>query len=198
MPIGFMFLGVVLIYELCFESNKMQKIFALVFCAFTMLGYFISPIDFGKLSVNIIIVISALVLVIYFAKDFNKTEKVNLLTFSLFVSLFYIVITFINSDYILTLNPYPVFTLVMLVCVISLKNIKFVISFLMLSFLLLNLCNLFVERGLGYINFANLELFNLMLVGVAVLALFKIIISLMGSLKRSGLWKSFCFSVCWF
>lgn len=190
MPIGFMFLGLVLIFELFFEKNKLQKVFALIFCAFTMLGYFVTPLDLGNLSVNIIIVISALILLCYFAKDLNKKQKINLLAWGLFSALIYIVLTFVNSDYITTLNPYPISLVVVLISLFNLNNFKFVVSFNMFTFILLSMCNLIVESGLGYVNFASLELFNLILVILAVMVAFKLVKEFKNK-TRSEQWKNF-------
>ncbi len=190
MPAGFIILSLVLIYELFFENKAQVKCVALIFCIFVMSGYFINPLHLGNLSVNIVMVISALVLMCYFAKNFRKTEKINFLICGIIVVLSYIIITNISTDFISILNPYPIFFVIMLLGVISIKNISFVISFSMLSFLLLSVCNLFVESGLGYVNFANVELFNLILVGVVILCGCRFVLCEFNLLKKDIVWKS--------
>ena len=191
MPIGFIVLGLILIYELFFEKQLLLKIFTLIFCAFTMLGYIVKPLYFETISVNLIIGFSSLILMCYFAKNFNNTEKIALLTNGVIVAISYIIITIINSDFISSLNPYPIVFVIILLGVFSLNNINFVISFSMLSFIILNLCNLFIERGVGYVNFANVELFNLILVALAVLGTCRFLMFELKFLKRDNIWKNF-------
>ena len=196
MPIGFILLGLILIYELFFEKQLLFKVFSLIFCSFTMLGYVVKPLYLDNLSVNIIICVSALILMCYFAKNFNKSEKINLLIYGTIVAISYTIITIINSDFISVLNPYPILFVIILLGVFSISNISFVISFSMFSFLILNLCNLFVERGLGYVNFASVELFNLILVVLAVLVSCRFLMFELKFLKKDEIWKNFYYYFC--
>ena len=91
----------------------------------------------------------------------------------------------INSDYITALNPYPVCFIILILCVINLKNFNFVVSFVQLSFLIINACNLVVERGMGHINIASVEFFNLMIVMVFIIKLIMLCITNFKILKRS-------------
>ena len=127
-----------------FVNNKTLKSLSVVFCLFTMCGYFVKPLNLGNVSVNLIITIASIILLIHCFIGLNSKQKVNLVVYSVIVSLGYVVLTIINSDFITALNPYPVCFVVLVLSVLNLNNVSFVISLTQLSFLLINLCNLFV------------------------------------------------------
>lgn len=189
MPVGFIFLGLTLIYLLFFENNITIKWIGSVFCFFTMCGYFVSPINLCGVSANIIFVVASICMVCCFSFSLTLNQKVNVLIWSVFVSLAYVVLSTINSDYITALNPYPVCFIILILCVINLKNFNFVVSFVQLSFLIINACNLVVERGMGHINIASVEFFNLMIVMVFIIKLIMLCITNFKILKRSRQWK---------
>lgn len=70
-------------------------------------------------------------------KNFKLKEIVNLLALCVFVSCFYVVLTKINSDFITTLNPYPIIFVMLIISVAVIKNFKFVVAFNLISFYLL-------------------------------------------------------------
>ena len=193
MPIGFICLGVFLIYQLLYQNNNTKKIGVTLFCLFTMSGYLIGTITLKNVSINIIFMLSALFTALFVIKTFKLKEIVNLLALCVFVSCFYVVLTKINSDFITTLNPYPIIFVMLIVSVAVIKNFKFVIAFNLISFLFISLCNLFVEKNLGFVNFASLELFDLVLLLLSILLVIKLIIIDLKQLKRDVIWKNLQF-----
>lgn len=193
MPIGFICLGVFLIYQLLYQNNNTKKIGVTLFCLFTMSGYLIGTITLKSVSINIIFMLSALFTALFIIKNFKLKEIVNLLALCVFVSCFYVVLTKINSDFITALNPYPIIFLMLIISVAVIKNFKFVIAFNLISFLFISLCNLFVEKNLGFVNFASLELFDLVLLLLSILLVIKLIIIDLKQLKRDVIWKNLQF-----
>ena len=193
MPIGFICLGVFLIYQLLYQNNNTKKIGVTLFCLFTMSGYLIGTITLKNVSINIIFMLSALFTALFVIKNFKLKEIVNLLALCVFVSCFYVVLTKINSDFITTLNPYPIIFVMLIVSVAVIKNFKFVVAFNLISFLFISLCNLFVEKNLGFVNFASLELFDLVLLLLSILLVIKLIIIDLKQLKRDVIWKNLQF-----
>lgn len=193
MPIGFICLGVFLIYQLLYQNNNTKKIGVTLFCLFTMSGYLIGTITLKSVSINIIFMLSALFTALFVIKNFKLKEIVNLLALCVFVSCFYVVLTKINSDFITALNPYPIIFVMLIVSVAVIKNFKFVIAFNLISFLFISLCNLFVEKNLGFVNFASLELFDLVLLLLSILLVIKLIIIDLKQLKRDVIWKNLQF-----
>ena len=193
MPIGFICLGVFLIYQLLYQNNNTKKIGVTLFCLFTMSGYLIGTITLKSVSINIIFMLSALFTALFVIKNFKLKEIVNLLALCVFVSCFYVVLTKINSDFITTLNPYPIIFVMLIVSVAVIKNFKFVVAFNLISFLFISLCNLFVEKNLGFVNFASLELFDLVLLLLSILLVIKLIIIDLKQLKRDVIWKNLQF-----
>lgn len=193
MPIGFICLGVFLIYQLLYQNNNTKKIGVTLFCLFTMSGYLIGTITLKNVSINIIFMLSALFTALFAIKTFKLKEIVNLLALCVFVSCFYVVLTKINSDFITTLNPYPIIFVMLIVSVAVIKNFKFVVAFNLISFLFISLCNLFVEKNLGFVNFASLELFDLVLLLLSILLVIKLIIIDLKQLKRDVIWKNLQF-----
>lgn len=193
MPIGFICLGVFLIYQLLYQNNNTKKIGVTLFCLFTMSGYLIGTITLKNVSINIIFMLSALFTALFVIKNFKLKEIVNLLALCVFVSCFYVVLTKINSDFITTLNPYPIIFVMLIISVAVIKNFKFVIAFNLISFLFISLCNLFVEKNLGFVNFASLELFDLVLLLLSILLVIKLIIIDLKQLKRDVIWKNLQF-----
>lgn len=193
MPIGFICLGVFLIYQLLYQNNNTKKIGVTLFCLFTMSGYLIGTITLKNVSINIIFMLSALFTALFVIKNFKLKEIVNLLALCVFVSCFYVVLTKINSDFITALNPYPIIFVMLIISVAVIKNFKFVIAFNLISFLFISLCNLFVEKNLGFVNFASLELFDLVLLLLSILLVIKLIIIDLKQLKRDVIWKNLQF-----
>lgn len=193
MPIGFICLGVFLIYQLLYQNNNTKKIGVILFCLFTMSGYLIGTITLKSVSINIIFMLSALFTALFVIKNFKLKEIVNLLALCVFVSCFYVVLTKINSDFITTLNPYPIIFVMLIISVAVIKNFKFVVAFNLISFLFISLCNLFVEKNLGFVNFASLELFDLVLLLLSILLVIKLIIIDLKQLKRDVIWKNLQF-----
>lgn len=193
MPIGFICLGVFLIYQLLYQNNNTKKIGVTLFCLFTMSGYLIGTITLKNVSINIIFMLSALFTALFVIKNFKLKEIVNLLALCVFVSCFYVVLTKINSDFITTLNPYPIIFVMLIISVAVIKNFKFVVAFNLISFLFISLCNLFVEKNLGFVNFASLELFDLVLLLLSILLVIKLIIIDLKQLKRDVIWKNLQF-----
>lgn len=193
MPIGFICLGVFLIYQLLYQNNNTKKIGVTLFCLFTMSGYLIGTITLKSVSINIIFMLSALFTALFVIKNFKLKEIVNLLALCVFVSCFYVVLTKINSDFITALNPYPIIFVMLIVSVAVIKNFKFVVAFNLISFLFISLCNLFVEKNLGFVNFASLELFDLVLLLLSILLVIKLIIIDLKQLKRDVIWKNLQF-----
>lgn len=193
MPIGFICLGVFLIYQLLYQNNNTKKIGVTLFCLFTMSGYLIGTITLKNVSINIIFMLSALFTALFVIKNFKLKEIVNLLALCVFVSCFYVVLTKINSDFITALNPYPIIFVMLIVSVAVIKNFKFVVAFNLISFLFISLCNLFVEKNLGFVNFASLELFDLVLLLLSILLVIKLIIIDLKQLKRDVIWKNLQF-----
>ncbi len=193
MPIGFICLGVFLIYQLLYQNNNTKKIGVTLFCLFTMSGYLTNTITLKNVSINIIFMLSALFTALFVIKNFKLKEIVNLLALCVFVSCFYVVLTKINSDFITTLNPYPIIFVMLIVSVAVIKNFKFVVAFNLISFLFISLCNLFVEKNLGFVNFASLELFDLVLLLLSILLVIKLIIIDLKQLKRDVIWKNLQF-----
>lgn len=193
MPIGFICLGVFLIYQLLYQNNNTKKIGVTLFCLFTMSGYLIGTITLKSVSINIIFMLSALFTALFVIKNFKLKEIVNLLALCVFVSCFYVVLTKINSDFITTLNPYPIIFVMLIISVAVIKNFKFVVAFNLISFLFISLCNLFVEKNLGFVNFASLELFDLVLLLLSILLVIKLIIIDLKQLKRDVIWKNLQF-----
>lgn len=193
MPIGFICLGVFLIYQLLYQNNNTKKIGVTLFCLFTMSGYLIGTITLKSVSINIIFMLSALFTALFVIKNFKLKEIVNLLALCVFVSCFYVVLTKINSDFITALNPYPIIFIMLIVSVAVIKNFKFVVAFNLISFLFISLCNLFVEKNLGFVNFASLELFDLVLLLLSILLVIKLIIIDLKQLKRDVIWKNLQF-----
>ncbi len=193
MPIGFICLGVFLIYQLLYQNNNTKKIGVTLFCLFTMSGYLTNTITLKNVSINIIFMLSALFTALFVIKNFKLKEIVNLLVLCVFVSCFYVVLTKINSDFITALNPYPIIFVMLIVSVAVIKNFKFVVAFNLISFLFISLCNLFVEKNLGFVNFASLELFDLVLLLLSILLVIKLIIIDLKQLKRDVIWKNLQF-----
>ena len=193
MPIGFICLGVFLIYQLQYQNNNTKKIGVTLFCLFTMSGYLIGTITLKSVSINIIFMLSALFTALFVIKNFKLKEIVNLLALCVFVSCFYVVLTKINSDFITALNPYPIIFVMLIISVAVIKNFKFVVAFNLISFLFISLCNLFVEKNLGFVNFASLELFDLVLLLLSILLVIKLIIIDLKQLKRDVIWKNLQF-----
>lgn len=193
MPIGFICLGVFLIYQLLYQNNNTKKIGVTLFCLFTMSGYLIGTITLKSVSINIIFMLSALFTALFVIKNFKLKKIVNLLALCVFVSCFYVVLTKINSDFITTLNPYPIIFVMLIISVAVIKNFKFVVAFNLISFLFISLCNLFVEKNLGFVNFASLELFDLVLLLLSILLVIKLIIIDLKQLKRDVIWKNLQF-----
>lgn len=193
MPIGFICLGVFLIYQLLYQNNNTKKIGVTLFCLFTMSGYLIGTITLKNVSINIIFMLSALFTALFAIKTFKLKEIVNLLALCVFVSCFYVVLTKINSDFITALNPYPIIFVMLIISVAVIKNFKFVVAFNLISFLFISLCNLFVEKNLGFVNFASLELFDLVLLLLSILLVIKLIIIDLKQLKRDVIWKNLQF-----
>lgn len=193
MPIGFICLGVFLIYQLLYQNNNTKKIGVTLFCLFTMSGYLIGTITLKSVSINIIFMLSALFTALFVIKNFKLKEIVNLLALCVFVSCFYVVLTKINSDFITALNPYPIIFVMLIISVAVIKNFKFVVAFNLISFLFISLCNLFVEKNLGFVNFASLELFDLVLLLLSILLVIKLIIIDLKQLKRDVIWKNLQF-----
>lgn len=193
MPIGFICLGVFLIYQLLYQNNNTKKIGVTLFCLFTMSGYLIGTITLKSVSINIIFMLSALFTALFVIKNFKLKEIVNLLALCVFVSCFYVVLTKINSDFITVLNPYPIIFVMLIISVAVIKNFKFVVAFNLISFLFISLCNLFVEKSLGFVNFASLELFDLVLLLLSILLVIKLIIIDLKQLKRDVIWKNLQF-----
>lgn len=193
MPIGFICLGVFLIYQLLYQNNNTKKIGVTLFCLFTMSGYLIGTITLKNVSINIIFMLSALFTALFVIKNFKLKEIVNLLVLCVFVSCFYVVLTKINSDFITALNPYPIIFVMLIISVAVIKNFKFVVAFNLISFLFISLCNLFVEKNLGFVNFASLELFDLVLLLLSILLVIKLIIIDLKQLKRDVIWKNLQF-----
>lgn len=193
MPIGFICLGVFLIYQLLYQNNNTKKIGVTLFCLFTMSGYLIGTITLKSVSINIIFMLSASFTALFVIKNFKLKEIVNLLALCVFVSCFYVVLTKINSDFITTLNPYPIIFVMLIISVAVIKNFKFVVAFNLISFLFISLCNLFVEKNLGFVNFASLELFDLVLLLLSILLVIKLIIIDLKQLKRDVIWKNLQF-----
>lgn len=193
MPIGFICLGVFLIYQLLYQNNNTKKIGVTLFCLFTMSGYLTNTITLKNVSINIIFMLSALFTALFVIKNFKLKEIVNLLALCVFVSCFYVVLTKINSDFITTLNPYPIIFVMLIISVAVIKNFKFVVAFNLISFLFISLCNLFVEKNLGFVNFASLELFDLVLLLLSILLVIKLIIIDLKQLKRDVIWKNLQF-----
>ena len=81
----------------------------------------------------------------------------------------------------------------LIVSVAVIKNFKFVVAFNLISFLFISLCNLFVEKNLGFVNFASLELFDLVLLLLSILLVIKLIIIDLKQLKRDVIWKNLQF-----
>ena len=193
MPIGFICLGVFLIYQLLYQNNNTKKIGVTLFCLFTMSGYLTNTITLKNVSINMIFMLSALFTALFAIKTFKLKEIVNLLALCVFVSCFYVVLTKINSDFITTLNPYPIIFVMLIISVAVIKNFKFVVAFNLISFLFISLCNLFVEKNLGFVNFASLELFDLVLLLLSILLVIKLIIIDLKQLKRDVIWKNLQF-----
>lgn len=193
MPIGFICLGVFLIYQLLYQNNNTKKIGVTLFCLFTMSGYLTNTITLKNVSINIIFMLSALFTALFAIKNFKLKEIVNLLALCVFVSCFYVVLTKINSDFITALNPYPIIFVMLIISVAVIKNFKFVVAFNLISFLFISLCNLFVEKNLGFVNFASLELFDLVLLLLSILLVIKLIIIDLKQLKRDVIWKNLQF-----
>ena len=78
MPIGFICLGVFLIYQLLYQNNSTKKIGVTLFCLFTMSGYLIGTITLKSVSINIIFMLSALFTALFVIKNFKLKEIVNL------------------------------------------------------------------------------------------------------------------------
>lgn len=171
MPIGFMLIGVMLIYNIIYETNKLNKICCVLFCLITMCGYFVKPLSLGNISINLIFISSAVFVLFWHVKEFSKNKNIKLIINSLIVCLLYVILTIINSDYITVLNPYPVCFLLILFSVANLSDFKFVIAFNAASFLLISIANLIVEKGMGFVHFASMELFNLIMIILAILYL---------------------------
>ena len=81
----------------------------------------------------------------------------------------------------------------LIISVAVIKNFKFVVAFNLISFLFISLCNLFVEKNLGFVNFASLELFDLVLLLLSILLVIKLIIIDLKQLKRDVILKNLQF-----
>lgn len=190
MPVGFVFLGVVLIFVLLGEYGVQNKLCFASFLVFTMSAYFVKPLNIGAFSLNFILIVSAIVSFVFFSKCLLAKQMFNVFLCSTIVSVIYLILTSFNSDYITTLNPYPIFFVLIVFGLINLKNFKVVVCFVALSYLILSFCNLFVESGLGYVHFASLELFNLMLVVLLIMLIVNLMFKHVSIQKRRKLWKS--------
>lgn len=194
MPVGFIFLGVSLIYELFFLEGKLQKAFSIAFCLFSMCGYFVKPLYLGNISFNLIICFSAIIMFFYLFFSLTNQEKFVLCYCSIIVISIYFCLCLISVDFVSSLNPYPICFVILLLSVFNLKNFKLVFCLNQFSFILINVFNLVLEKPLNYINFANVEFFNLMLVILAVVLTFKFLIFNLKIFKRGKYEKNFNFN----
>lgn len=190
MPIGFIFLGVILIFVVLSDYNKQNKIIFSLFCVFTMSAYFVKPLNLGSISINIILIVSLILSFFYFSKNLSKKQLLKVVVFSTILCVLYVGLTSFNSDYITTLNPYPIFFVFIVFSLINVSNFSAMVTFNVLSYLFLSFCNLFVESGLGYVNFASLETFNLMLVVLLIMSVLKLLLNHKTKFKRGKLWKN--------
>lgn len=161
MPLTFILLGLVLIFKLFFETNKIQKTWVCVFCAFAMFGFIVPPLYLKTFSVNVCLIVGSLGLLLFFIKSLPKLKVLNIVLQSLFILICYIALAKYNSDFITTLNPYPVLVILLIFNLLNLKNLNGIVCLNCLTFLLVSLSNLTVEVGLGYVHVASYEFFNL-------------------------------------
>lgn len=189
MPIGFVFLGILLIFVAFSCVNSINKILYSLFYIISMASYFVNPLYLGKISLNVVVIISITIGLVFFLKKLSKKQMLEVLCWSSLIGVTYIVLTNINSDYITSLNPYPIFLTLVVCSLINAKKLNMVICFNILSFIFINICNLSIESGLEYIHFANVEMFNLILICVAIVLCLKMLINLVLLVKRRILWK---------
>ncbi len=184
MPLGFLIFGIVTIYSLIFFNHALTKICVSIFTVLSMLAYFISPLNIGNLSINLICVASALCCFIVAYTKLNKTQMYNVILSSIMVCVIYIAICNFTTNYLTSLNAILVISMIVILGLVNLKNTNFILCLNALTFLLISLCNLFLESGLGYINFASLDLYNLFVVTSFSLLLLNVLFTYLLSRKR--------------
>lgn len=172
MPIGFIFLGVCLIYVL-FNIGGIQKIAYIAFLLFFMLGFFVLPISFDRVSINIIFFVSAVIVMVVGMFRLKSICIFESLILSVVVCFVYAIIASKNSEFVTSISQLPIMIIVFLANLLIVKNLKFVFVLNATSFILLSLTNLMVETNLGFINFASIDLCNALL----IVTLFSVVIN---------------------
>lgn len=193
MPLGFVFLGLILIYRLFFEKSKLNKILVVIFCFFTMCAYFVKPLNLGNVSLNLVVCFSAIILSFYSFLKLKNEEKFSLSLYLVVVAILYALLCIINIEFVTSINPYPLCFVLLFFGVLNLKNYIFVVCLNQFSFILINFLNLILERQLEFINLANIEFFNLNLIILFVLLFVRLVVTNLKFLKTEKLWKSVLF-----
>lgn len=191
MPIGFICLGVFLITQVFYEKNILNKWLSVIFCVFTMSGYLMGTIYFNKVSINLIFLISTVLILFFSLSKLSGKEKLNVLFQSVAITLTYVLLTKINSDFISILNPYPLCFLLLVFSVLNLTNFYFVLALNAVTFIFVSISNLIVESGLQFVYFASLELFDLIILIITIMLVVKLILINLNKIKRGNLWKNF-------
>ena len=183
MPIGFVFLGLILIAVLIFYKNIFIKILYSILCILAMIGFFVEPTYFSWFSINFFFFISAIFL---FFAGVIKTEINSLwiITVSVIVGVGYYVLISIDYGFVASINPIPISILLTAFGVLFIKNARAVIAYFGLSIILVSVIALISETCIGYVNLFGSELFNIILIGLTI------DLTISGLLSRHRLLKS--------
>ena len=188
MPIGFIFLVITTIYILFYMKSKFKWILIPILFLF-MLGYFVSPFVLDRVSINILFIIAAISVFVYSCVAISCKKYFLLIIMSLMVVLVYVLVVSRNSDYITSIYQAPIMIIVFLANLIFLFDFKSVMFLNSLSFLLLSIANLFVESGLGFINFASVDLCNAIIIVTIGFYVFNLFISKLIKSMEMHIWK---------
>lgn len=188
MPLSFIFLTILLVFSLIYKNVTILNLPRVLF--FTIIltllcGFFIAPVPVGYLfSLNVIFACCSLFLFfeLWFKLKFKKKLYVFLFAFLSLAS--YFVLVLINTDYYSFLTYLPVTLVVSVLSLIFVKNLKGGISFILLSFILIEWANYFYGKiNVGYLTLFNYEFLNAITISVLFFSIMHLAVKQFSNLK---------------
>ena len=186
MPIGFILLGVILIYNLFFFS---YKILSVLLTLPLLICYFVPNVYFFNYGINVALIFGVVSL---FIVMFFKNKNYSFVTYSIIVNFAYLIIVKLNSNYLTILNPTIVF-IMLLVFGLFINNNAQIIHYFVTSLVLLIISNCFLEQTLQFVLIGDLNLFNYVVLACFISLAFNQIKKYLKVFQRRRAWKKFCY-----
>lgn len=182
MPVGFIAITIALLYLFFYKKDKSLyngKIFIVTILLLNMAGYFIPAINIiENFELNVIFGFCILVLFFEFLLKSTNKFKLLIISFAIIVSVLYYVLTLINNDYLTFFNYLPIFLVITIVSLIFIKNYNAAVSFILLSYFVVELLNYFIfGSAIGYLSLYSYVVINYIVYSIAIYFIVKLLLN---------------------